>query len=54
MYEELKKVTFKSGNSDGQLNVLKRENDQLKIQIAKLLKNEKRLDEELYGKDSHI
>ena len=34
LYESVKKVTFQTGNSDGKLNFLKLENDQLKIQIG--------------------
>ena len=52
LYEELKKVTFQSSNYDSRVDILRRECEELKIQIAKLLKTEKRLEDELHSKDS--
>ena len=54
LYEELKKVTFQSTDENGKIEIIRRECDELKIQIATYLKTEQRLSEELHQKDKQI
>ena len=54
LIEELKRISLMGGEAGAETNALKKEVAELKEQLARRLKNEKRYDETLFAKDSHI
>ena len=54
LIEELKRISLMGGETGAETNLLRKEVAELKEQLARRLKNEKRYDETLIAKDTQI